>query len=329
MTRKGLIPLAEREFKGTNIVDFPPVYISIDVETTDLSFEYGEIIEVSALLIENGSVSGKYTSLVRPPLETSADLDGTEASHYISEFIEELTGITNEMLATAPGPKDVMPQLAQFIGDHTLVGHNVNFDVNFLYDAFQNCGLILRNDFIDTMRLSRKLLPELAHHRLGDLVSHFGIEQETSHRAESDALATMACFEAIKKAVLSTRTVEEFRAEFKKNSSNYKNSLQSIVPTTDEFDETNPVFGKVVVFTGTLSSMGRRDAFQLVADLGGYPEDKITKRTNFLVVGNEDFAKSVKDGRTNKMKKADEYQRKGQDIVVLSENTFFEVLENT
>ena len=73
--------------------------------------------------------------------------------------------------------------------------------------------------------------------------------------------------------------------------------------------------------------MSRRDAYQLVLNLGGIPEDTITKKTDFLVVGNTDFAASIKNGKTNKMKKADMYRAKGQDILTLSENTFFQMLQ--
>lgn len=325
--------MSKRNNKGNNIIDFPDEYIAIDVETTDLSFEYGEIIEVSALLVKNGEICDEFSSLIQPSENVCYDIDdnGNEIKekHFVSEFITELTGITNEMLQTAPGPKDVIPPLADFIGDHVLVGHNTNFDINFLYDAYQQLGLTLNNSYIDTMRIARKLFPEMPHHRLRDLVSKLEILQDTEHRAEADAAATTGCFEAMKKIVLSTRTIEDFQKEFKKDSKAYYNRLKSVELDTDEFDETNPVYGKVVVFTGALSSMTRAQAFQVVANLGGHPEDRITMKTNFLIIGNEDFASSVKNGKTSKMKKADDYRLRGCDISVLSENTFFEIIDQS
>lgn len=319
-----------RENKGNNIIAFPEEYISIDVETTDLSFEYGEIIEVSALHVRNGKVCEKFTSLLQPQENICYDIDDdgneVEERYYVSAFITELTGITNEMLQSAPSPKDVIPSLAAFIGNHVLVGHNTNFDVNFLYDAYQSLGLTLSNDYIDTMRIARKLFPEMPHHRLRDLIQKLDIPQDTAHRAEADAIAAMDCLEAMKKIVLSTRTIEDFQREFKKKSGDYNDKLKSIVADTDEFDETNPVYGKVVVFTGALSCMTRAQAFQVVANLGGHPENRITMKTNFLVIGNEDFAASVKNGKTSKMEKADSYRLRGCDIVVLSENTFFQII---
>lgn len=322
--------MGQRELKGQNIIDFPEEYIAIDVETTDLSFDYGELIEVSALLVKDGKICDKFSSLIQPSEIVCHDIDDNnnkiEERYFVSDFITELTGITNEMLQSAPTPKDIIPSLADFIGDRVLVGHNANFDVNFLYDAYQQLGLTFDNNYVDTMRIARKLFPEMPHHRLRDLVSKLEIQQDTAHRAEADATATMECFEAMKKIVLETSTIEEFQKKFKKNSKAYYNNLKSISPDTNEFDETNPVYGKIVVFTGALSSITRAQAFQMVANLGGYPEDRITMKTNYLVIGNEEFASSVKNGRTSKMKKADTYRLRGCDIVVLSENTFFEIV---
>lgn len=329
----GAIILTNRENKGSNIIDFPSEYIAIDVETTDLSFDYGEIIEVSALLVKNGRICDKFTSLVQPPVWWCCDTDDNsterEEKYFVTDFITELTGITNEMLQSAPTTENVIPQLAAFIGTHILVGHNTNFDINFLYDAYQKLGLTLSNNFVDTMRIARKLFPEMPHHRLRDLVLKLEIQQDNTHRAEADATATMECLEAMKKVVLETRTITDFQREFKKKSSGYYNKLKDIVADTNEFDETNPVYRKVVVFTGTLSSMTRAQAFQVVANLGGYPENRITMRTNFLVIGNEEFASSVKNGKTSKMKKAESYRLRGTDIAVLSEDTFFEIIGQT
>lgn len=73
--------------------------------------------------------------------------------------------------------------------------------------------------------------------------------------------------------------------------------------------------------------MTRKDAMQIVVNLGGNIANSITKKTNFLVIGSEEFASTVKDGKTNKMKKAEEYILKGTDISIVSENTFFDLIE--
>lgn len=334
--------MIDRAFKGKSIIEFPNTYVCIDVETTGLDYDSDEIIEVGAALVENGEIINTFSSFVKPKrshvlltgtvldqmgLKSFADLtdelcDQFFSMHLIPDYITDLTGITNDLLLSAPNAEDILPKLKDFIGDNILIGHNIGFDVNFLYDSFQELGINLTNDHVNTMRISKKLFPELEHHRLRDIVDHLKIQTDNFHRAESDALTTIKCFESMKSIILQTQSFNEFKKQFSKFKK-YKNSLS----TVDEFDESNPIFGKVIVFTGTLSHMSRKDAFQIVANLGGIPENAVTTKTNFLIVGNEEFVKSVKNGQTSKMRKASNYQQKGLDILTLSEYTFFDMIE--
>lgn len=337
----------KRPDKGSSIIDFPEEYIAVDVETTGFDYQFDEIIDIAALHVKGGEVIGRFCSLVQPSVSKCIiSLGRIQALGYgsfsdvpddvfealskerlIPESVTDYTGITDEMVRAAPPAEQVMPAFCDFVGDHILVGHNVHFDINFIYDACQRCGRTLANDFIDTMRISKKVFPQLEHHRLSDLTAHMGIAVDRAHRAEADADAARKCFEGMKKAVLSGKTVDEFRSEFlPRKSQNYRASLRSVTADPGGFDETHPLYGKFVVFTGALSAMGRREAFQTVADLGGHPEETVTKKTNFLVVGEDEFAKSRRNGKTSKMKKADAYREKGQDIVTLSESTFFQML---
>ena len=337
-----------RPNKGKSVIDFPNEYICIDIETTGLDFEYDEIIEVGAVHVVDGKTVDSFSSLIRPQhshalltgsvlkecgVESFFDLPPEKMeefwkTHLIPNYIEDLTGIKNEDLLESPYAGEVLEEFYKFIGDFVLVGHNVNFDINFLYDAFEQVGITLRNDFVDTMRVGRKVLPELSHHRLLDIGTALGIAETVDHRALSDAENTVKCYEQLKEKILEKGSLDDFKKSFVSvKRQNYAEGLAAVQATVDEFDETNPIFGKTVVFTGALSSMGRKDAFQIVANLGGTPADSITKKTNFLVVGNEDFAKSVKDGATAKMKKAEKYRQEGLDIVTLSENTFFEMID--
>ena len=317
-----------REHKGKSIIDLPSEYVVIDTETTGLDFEFCDIIEVSAMRYIDGQCVGAYSSLVKPELfHRYSPETGEWVPYYVGSFITELTGITNEMLAAAPDPASVMPELRSFIGDTVLIGHNVNFDINFLYDAFEkHCGEGLQNDFIDTMRIARKVFPDLAHHRLSDVAATCNVLQTEAHRAEADCIITAQCFETMKDKILADGTLEDFKRRFNTKRANYQASLANITATVDEIDDTNPIYGKTVVFTGALSSMGRKEALQIVANLGGIPADSITAKTNYLVIGAADFAKSVKDGKTTKMKKAEALRLKGADIATISETAFFDLI---
>mgnify|MGYP002528439979 CR=1 FL=1 len=118
------IPKTNREGKGKNCIFFPMTYCVVDIETTGLSPEWDDIIEIGAIRYSNGNEVDRFQSLVQPPISD----DGT----YIGKFIEELTGITNEMLKDAPLPNSVIPAFSEFLGNDIILGYNVGFDVNFL-----------------------------------------------------------------------------------------------------------------------------------------------------------------------------------------------------
>ena len=116
--------------KGKSLILIPENYCIIDIETTGLSPDFDSIIEVSAVKYINGLETDHFTSLIKP--EDTYD-DGS----YIDKFIEELTGITNEMLSTAPDPASVLKQFKIFLGNDILIGHNINFDIIIFLTIFQ------------------------------------------------------------------------------------------------------------------------------------------------------------------------------------------------
>ncbi|MBE6817133.1 MAG: 3'-5' exonuclease [Ruminococcaceae bacterium] len=176
-----------REFKGRSLVGFPQDFCVVDIETTGLAPGSDGIIEIGAIMYENGEAVDEFSSLLQPSVNEMGD--------YVSPFITELTGITNEMLDTAPPTEQVLAEFFDFLGDSIIVGYNVNFDVNFLYDAiYEHLGEYMTNDFIDILRMAKKLYPEMPHHRLGDMTARFGIVNKSAHRALSDVEATYACF---------------------------------------------------------------------------------------------------------------------------------------
>ena len=115
-----------RENKGQSIIDFTLDYVVIDIETTGFDPYYDAIIELSAIRIINNIQVEHFSSLVK-------------TTKSVSNFITELTGISNDMLSKAPIIKDILPQFYEFIGDSVIVGQNVNFDINFIYDNLMNC----------------------------------------------------------------------------------------------------------------------------------------------------------------------------------------------
>ncbi|MBE3595433.1 MAG: PolC-type DNA polymerase III [Hydrogenibacillus sp.] len=154
------------------------VYVVFDVETTGLSPEYDTIIELGAVKIEGGAVTARFQSFAAPlrPLPPK---------------ITELTGITEAMLKDAPPLAEVLADFRAFAEGATLVAHNARFDLGFLRSGLARVGLPpLEGPAIDTLGLSRYLLPDLKNHRLDTLAQYYGVALEQHHRAADDAAAT-------------------------------------------------------------------------------------------------------------------------------------------
>lgn len=301
----------QREGKGKSLVTFPPDYTVIDVETTGLDPEYCDIIEIAAVRYSGGHKVGEYVSLVKP-------------SDPVDEYITKLTGITDEMLKDAPDPAAALRGFCDFVGSDLLVGYNVNFDINFLYDKIKLfLSETFSNSFVDVMRIARRALPGCENYKLKTVADALKISPTGSHRAAVDCETCAAVLEALKEKIAADGgSLDDFSSHFGKR------QLKASDITTDgsAIDETHPLFGKVCVFTGVLEKMQRRDAMQIVADLGGINADKVTKKTDFLILGNNDFCSSIKDGKSTKQKRAEELILKGAPLEILSENVFYDLV---
>lgn len=177
----------KRQFKGESLFAFPSDYTVVDIETNAISAEECEIIEVSALKYRDEVLQGSFSSLIKP-------------TQPIGRFITKLTGITDETVENAPDVKDVLRKFYDFIGKDILIGHNVNFDVDFLYDnLWLHNGLVLDNSFVDTLRLARKALPWLSNHKQTTVADYYGIPTVGAHRALRDCEICNACYLNLKR----------------------------------------------------------------------------------------------------------------------------------
>lgn len=326
-----------RESKGMSLIDFPEKFVVVDIETTGLDPVYDSIIEIGAIRYKKGTEIERFSELIKPDdfiILDEEDIKETEdysmvdghPVQYVSSFITELTGISNKMLESAREKKDVLTDFDAFLLDDIVVGHNVNFDINFLYESFEEkLGKPLRNNFIDTMRIARRLLNELKHHRLRDLAEYYKVSYKGAHRALNDCIITFECFLGLKNtAIEKYESIEEF-----KKSINRKPTISAndIITTRTEFDKDHPLFGKVCVFTGKLDKMPRKDAMQIIVDMGGINSTRVTANTDYLILGNNDYCRQIKDGKSNKQKKAEELMLKGSGIVIITENVFYDIMK--
>lgn len=151
--------------------------VMLDFETTGLSPGMGaRITEVAALRIEGTRIIDRFVSLVNCHV-------------HVPAFITSLTGITQEMVDSAPCVSQVVPELLRFIGRDTLSAHNASFDEKFLQAEARSLGLVPGHErMVCSLKLSRRLFPGLPSYKLGTLSSSLGIRfSGSAHRAEADA----------------------------------------------------------------------------------------------------------------------------------------------
>lgn len=159
--------------------DFMDTVAVIDFETTGMSPDLGDrATEVAVVIVAGGKIVDRYQNL----MNTGA---------YIPAFIEELTGISNDMIRMAPPAAQVMGELAEFVGAIPLVAHNASFDSKFLDAEWSRIGHSRQQQFACSMLLSRRIYPEAPNHKLGTLVSHLELPSAARHhRALADAEMT-------------------------------------------------------------------------------------------------------------------------------------------
>lgn len=283
-------------------------YCVLDTETTGLSAYYDEVIEIGILKVRSGDVTDRYEQLIRPKYE----IDG---------FITSLTGITNEMVADKPPIEDVKEDVLAFLGNDIIVGHNTSFDVRFLAAGFQEN---INNEYMDTMQFARKLYPDLPHHRLSDLSEHLNLTNN-EHRAIADCVTTMELYEAMK-----TEMAQKglgIGDLWQVNSSGHSSiDIRAITATTDDIDEDGFFYGRHVVFTGKLERMTRKEAMQIVVNMGGILDNSVNKHTNYLILGNNDYNAVLHGEKSSKHKKAEKLKLEGQDIEIIDEFTFYDII---
>ncbi|MNJ98949.1 hypothetical protein D3C87_167190 [compost metagenome] len=163
------------------------LYAVVDIETTGGFASGNGITEISILVHDGQEVIDVFETLINPELD-------------IPPYIESLTGISNEMVMTAPVFNEVAAQIYELLHDKIFVAHNVNFDFSFIRHQLMQSGYELNCKKLCTVRLSRKILPGHSSYSLGKLCAALNISVSNRHRAGGDASAT---------AILLTRLIAE------------------------------------------------------------------------------------------------------------------------
>lgn len=159
------------------IVDPEQDYVVVDIETTGGNPKWNRVTEIGAVRVRGGKIIEQWSSLINP-------------ERRIPKRIVELTGITDEMVSTAPVFAEIADEFREFVGSAVFVAHRVSFDYGFLREEFRRLEEDFRCPTLCTVVASRKLFPGLSSYGLANLCREFSISLDSHHRALCDAKAT-------------------------------------------------------------------------------------------------------------------------------------------
>lgn len=305
-------------------------YLAIDFETANE--QRASACAVGVVRIDDGTVTDEWQTLINPEAEFAA-------------MNVAIHGIKAADVAAAPTFPEVLDRIiASRDGCELIVAHNAAFDIQVLTGSAARYGLKLDpQPFACTRVFARHWWPGwpsygLAHIvRALDLTGSLGWDH---HNALWDARACAAIAErgfadkgvtcwADAGAAESIQLGMARLTGYDASASLSKGAQAPIRPTAPDdsaLDPDHPLYGRAVCFTGALQLYSRRDAAQIVADVGGTFSANVTKKTDLLVVGTQDLDRIGEDGASSKMRKAVELAAAGHHIEVIDEPDFFQML---
>jgi len=160
------------------------LYSILDVETTGGKFNEEGITEIAIYRFDGEKIVDQFVSLINPEIP-------------IQPFVQQLTGINDKMLINAPKFYQIAKRILEITENSILVAHNSSFDYRMLKIEFERLGYKFYISQLCTVKLSKKIIPDLKSYKLGNLVKNLGIPISNRHRASGDALATVELFKLL------------------------------------------------------------------------------------------------------------------------------------
>jgi DNA polymerase III subunit epsilon len=298
--------------------------IAIDFETA--TSDRDSACEIGMTLVDEGQITLSQSWLIQPPCWPRFDY-----------FNTKIHGITSKMVAYEPTFDEVWTEIRPYFRNRIIVAHNAAFDIGVLRDMLKRYKMdIPDNPYLCTYRLARKVWPDLGKYGLKTMIQHLSLEGGRHHRAAYDS---HACAEVLLHAMKlkNVPSVEELsRITDTTLRSVQQYGHDATTTAKREIPEGNAslhkpshaFYGKNMVFSGTLESMSRAQAWQRVADIGAQITERLDEKTNILVLGQNDTSNNTNGNMTGKHKHALRLIQKGQQIHLMPESEFLGKLEN-
>jgi DNA polymerase-3 subunit epsilon len=307
-------------------------FVSIDFETA--TAYRGSICEIGITVVEDSKVIESKSWLVKP------------YKNEYDDFNIYIHGITPNMTKDKPSFKEVWKEVLPYLDGKIVVAHNVSFDMYALKDALTDAKLSFPTfDFYCSYRLATYMLSlndcSLYNFKLDSLSEYFDVKLDNHHRAESDSIACAEVFLNLLK-IADVESIEnlqqkyhfkcghfsneDFKSQYRLQNSISSLDLKNIVGDASKFDEGSYFYQKHVCFTGTCKFGTRVELLQKIADIGGFPTNSVTSKTDILVVGQQDYRVVGDSGISGKQKKAMDLIDKGASLEIFSESDFLSMI---
>lgn len=307
--------------------------VCIDFETANNFI--GSICAVGLAIIEDGRVIDTKYWLVRPH----------EDYFYFDQFNVRIHGINENDVDDAPEFDLIYNQIKPLLNNTVAVAHNAAFDMSALRHVLDLYKIEYPEiDYLCTYKTALKTWRGLDNYKLNTICKFLNYDF-MYHNAQEDAIACGKVFLSAL-ATHGVLSVEELTsllsmtpgklfiggynpcsiANISKKNISKKIDINNIIARCDRFDQEHEFYGKNVMFTGTLSTMSRKEAMQKVVDVGGLIAINVTKDTDFLVMGMQDYSKFTDGKESIKTKKAKLLIAKGKQLQIIDEAEFLKLL---
>ena len=313
--------------------------MAVDIET---AVGFYNICELGVAIVRDSQIVDSYSWLIQP------------YNNYIDSFNTQIHKITPEMTKDCPSFEEVWSEVCKYFDGQIVVAHNSQFDMKRIVEELTDNELVYPNcKFFCTRRVAEYAVSGVYDFKLPTLCERFDIELARHHRAEDDARAAAEIF-INEINYTGVESLEELQEKYHFNCGQilpevgyiaqkryYRSSGSSkrgggckpkagnIVGDPNKIDEGHYFYGKNVCFTGKFSFGTREECFQIIADIGGTPCDNVSKKTDVLVVGEQNYKLVGEDGMSNKQEKAMKLRDEGQIIEILSELDFMDLAETS
>ena len=299
-------------------------FVALDLETANS--KRSSICQIGITEVINGKPLPPHSWLVQP-----------EGNIYDSMNIY-IHGITPDDTQNSPAFPEIWKAVYPYLQNKIVVAHNTSFDMYALRDAFDLYDIEYPTfDYYCTLRIARYIVKGCYSYSLDVVMDYLGLNFSNHHKADCDSLA---CAQLLLKCLeIDNISIDDLESKYnfhkgrfapgvfiphlqREKSYNYNTIINQLKEQSDLIDEGNYFFGKSVCFTGKCQYGVRKDLLQKVKNIGGIPTDSITKNTDVLVVGQQDYRVVGDDGMSTKQRKALKLLENGQPIEILSEAEF-------